>query len=542
MSQSSKTRVAIIGAGTGGLSLAIKLKQQLGYDNFTIFEKGHDVGGTWRDNTYPGCSSDVHMVWFSLSTDSHDWPHSHGYSPDIQAYWVGLTRKYDLYPRIRLHTKVSFATWDDNAKLYHIDLENVLTGEKDTFDAEVVVSAIGILEVPRYPSIPGLESFKGEMWHSARWNHEADLRNKKVAVIGTGASATQLVPCITEDPTVQVTEFCRTPNWLLPPVRVKYSKFHRWVFRNIPLVQRFSRFLTFCQSDLLYLMVFAGYPILRRIFRKVSENYIKSNAPAEYCDQLIPTFPIGCKRVIFDTGFLDALHRPNLSLIGDGIDKFVADGIVTKKGDKLPFDVIIFATGFAADKFPLDLRGTSGTIQEYFDEKDGPQSYLGTSYPDFPNFYTILGPNTGTGHTSVIFTNECQADYIIQLITPIIQRKVVTVEAKPEATDTYNEKIQKRLSASVFTGCHSWYRVGGTGKITNIFPGPTILFWLWLRKVNWDDYTGLGLEGWIERRRISRRKKILTLALAVILIGSGACFMFRIPGISKYLPRWKLGY
>ncbi|KAF9442531.1 FAD/NAD(P)-binding domain-containing protein [Macrolepiota fuliginosa MF-IS2] len=532
-------RVVIIGAGTGGLSLAIKLKQQLGYDNFTIFEKGHDVGGTWRDNTYPGCSSDISMVMYSLSTEKHDWSHSHGTSPSILSYWKDLTTKYNLYPRIQLNTAVTSVTWDDAMKIHRISLENVKTGEKWVSEAEVVVSAIGVLEVPRFAQIQGRENFKGETWHSARWPSDGGerLRGKKVAVIGNGASATQFVPCITEDPAVQVTEFCRTPNFFLPPVRIEYSATRRWIYRNIPFVQRFWRWLMYLRHELFYLLIF-GSGIMRYLSTKIATYYIKYVAPKEYHEQLVPKYTMGCKRVIFDTNFLEALHRPNLDLNWDGVDRIIEDGIITQKGEKISFDIIIFATGYAADKFPLKVHGIRGSIQDYFVENNGPQAYLGTTFPGFPNFFTILGPNTATGHTSVIFTNETQADYIIQLITPILTRHVATIEVKPEATEEYNEKIQKRLAGSVFVNCQSWYRVGGTGKITNIFPGATTLFWLWLRKPKWGDYTGLGLEEWLQRRQKNKMWNVVRWCVTLLLLLGAAAAVGVVLQRNGALPRW----
>lgn len=521
-----KPRVAIIGTGTGGLALAIKLKQQLGYENFTIFEKGDDVGGTWRDNVYPGCSSDIPMFFYSLSTDNHDWPHSHGSSTDIQEYWQTLAQKYTLYPLIQFNTKVTSAIWDDAEKVYHIYLEDVKTGEKREYEAEVLVSAIGVLEVPRYANIPGREEFKGELWHSARWNPKnVDMRNKRVAVIGNGASATQFVPRITEDPSVQVIEFCRTPNWMLPPIRTEYSSVRRWFNRNIPLVPLFFRWLMYLRTELFYMLIF-GSPFMRKISTKGAAYYIKSAAPKQYHEKLIPKYTLGCKRVIFDTDFCKALHRPNFDLNWDGVERITEDGVLTKKGEKIPFDIIIFGTGYRADEYPLQVRGVGGTIQEYFKDKQGPQAYRGTTYPNFPNFFTISGPNTITGHTSVIFTNECQADYIIQLIKPILERQVVTVEVKPEPTDVYNEKIQGRLSTSVFPNCQSWYRVEGSGKITNIFPGATTLFWLWLRKPKWQDYIGLGLEEWLDRRKKERRNKLWRWSAVLIILAVGVVYLW----------------
>lgn len=484
----SSPNVAVIGAGAGGLALAIALKRRLGYDNFTIYENASEVGGTWRDNTYPGCASDVAMPLYSLSTDLHDWTHTHGLQPAIHAYWIGLARKYELYPHIAFNHAVISAEWDSAAQVYRILTRNTITGEVKTVTANILISAVGILEVPKYASIRGVGEFKGEMFHSARWNETVKLSGKRVAVIGNGASATQFVPIISQDPAVQVIQFCRTPNWLMPYPRTEYSPLRRWLTQKIPFLMRFWRWMVFVEMEALYMAVFR-IAFLRKLVMKYSTNYIKKNAPAKDVKDLIPTYPMGCKRVLYDANYLAALRRPNLALNWDGIEAVTEVGIITKKGETIPFDVLIFATGFATDQYPIPVRGNKGTtIREYYEAEKGAKAYLGTSIPGFPNFFTILGPNTATGHASVIYTSEIQAKYITQLIKPILTQTVTSLEVKVDATDAYNDKIQARLSRSVFPQCNSWYRVGGEGKITNIFPGAAVTFWAWLRKVNWNHY------------------------------------------------------
>ncbi|KAF9009702.1 hypothetical protein BDQ17DRAFT_1421862 [Cyathus striatus] len=447
--------IAIIGAGIGGLACAIALRRQLGYENFKIYEKAADIGGTWRDNIYPGCSSDVGMDFYSLSTDLHNWKESHGSQEDILEYWRELTVKYGLYSTISFNSLIKSLDWNDAESKYYITIEDPKTGLTRVETANIVVSAIGGLEVPRYPNIPGLETFKGVMFHSARWRKDVDLRGKRVGVIGNGASATQFVPRITENPSVQVTEFCKTPNWFLPPMRMTHSNFRRILVGYVPFMARLMRFIAFMRTELFYLTIFAT-PFIRRSYTKLAKDYIISTAPEEYHDVLVPTFPLGCKRVIFDTNFLSALHRPNLKLDWNGIQSITEDGIITKKGEKYAFDVLIFATGFAADLFSLPVNARSQSIQEYFEKEKGPKAYLGTVIPGFPNFFTIFGPNTATGHTSVIFTNEVQVQYILQVIKPILDRKVLALEVTRQATDAYNEKSKSdfrvQYSLSVFRG------------------------------------------------------------------------------------------
>lgn len=347
MSARENKRIVIIGAGPGGISCAIALKRKFGFVDVTIFEKAHEVGGTWRDNIYPGCSSDVPMAFFTLSTELRNWKESHGSQQDIYEYWVSLVKKYSLYDHIILNRKVILAKWDDAAQAYDILTEDTVTGAQSRSTADILISAIGVLETPRLPTIPGLDGFKGEMFHSARWNPDVDLRGKRVGVVGNAASATQFVPCITEDPTVQVVQFCRTPNWLLPPIRKDYSLLRRRLFDLIPVLRRLLRWTVYFRFEMMYFGTFAN-GFIRNQLTKMATRYIKANAPEKYHDRLIPTFPLGCKRVIFNTNYLEALHRSNLKINYDGIATISDTGILTQKEEHIPLDVLILATGFAA--------------------------------------------------------------------------------------------------------------------------------------------------------------------------------------------------
>ncbi|KAJ7444509.1 hypothetical protein FB451DRAFT_1434419, partial [Mycena latifolia] len=469
--------IVIIGAGIGGVAFGIALRRQLRCNDFVIYEKASEIGGTWRDNIYPGASSDIGVHFYSLSTDLNpDWPSTHGSQQQTQDYWRKLTAKYDLYRNIVFNRRVVSAEWSGKEQLYTIISEDITSGARFSSTAKILISAIGVLEVPRFPSIEGVSSFKGEMFHSARWDTGVELRGKRVAVIGNGASATQFVPIISQDPTVQITEFCRTPNWFLPPIRADYSPAWKWTFRNIPLAMRVHRF---------------------HLYLRVAKDYIMKTAPEEELEHLVPSYDLGCKRMIFDTNFLAALHRPNLSLNWDGIESIVEDGIITQKGEKLPFDVIIFATGFTADRYALTVVGPEGkTVQDYYDSQGGPKAYLGTTVPGFPNLFMIGGPNTATGHTSFFLTEEIQINHIIKFVKPILDGLVSTFSVTTRATETYNEIIQARLARSVFVGCVSWYRSGGEGKVSSIFPGPMFLYQWWMRRPQWADYDVQGTEQW----------------------------------------------
>ncbi|KAJ7689781.1 hypothetical protein B0H17DRAFT_1291851 [Mycena rosella] len=511
--------VVIIGAGVGGLAFGIALKRQLRFTDFTIYEKAAEVGGTWRDNIYPGAASDVAVHFYSLSTDLNpDWSATHGSQPEMQAYWCKLARKYDLYRHIVFNRLVVSAEWNAKEQRYHVVTEDG-EGRRSSTTAKILISALGVLEVPQFPDIPGLALFEGKMFHSAKWDAGVDLRGKRVAVIGNATSAAQFVPIISQDPTVQVTQFCRTPSWFLPSMKSDYSPRWKWAFKHLPLVIQLHRFRMYLRSELFYLYVFHHASIRSNVTTQ-AKKYMTTTAPKADLVHLIPTYDLGCKRVVFDPNYLSSLHRQNLSLNWDGIESIYADGIITKTGDKLKFDVIILATGFVTNRFPLPIRGADGrTVQEYYDGEGCPKAYIGTTVPGFPNLFLLSGPNTATGHTSVIHTEELQVNYILKFVKPILSGVVSSFEVTPAATDRYNERIQDMLSRSVHVACSSWYRTGGDGPISSIFPGPGILFWWWTRRPRWSDYRVDAASGqrWNRILRQQKIRRLLIRALYLIL-------------------------
>ncbi|KAG1906692.1 uncharacterized protein F5891DRAFT_1003450 [Suillus fuscotomentosus] len=479
-------RVAIIGAGVGGLSQAIALKTKLGFHDFTIFEKASEVGGAWR-----GCSSDVQIHWYSLSSDLYPyWNKSHGLQPEIQAYWIDLSKKYNLYP--------------------HIAISSV---------AHVVISAVGILDAPRIPyEIPGVRKFQGVSFHSAQWPGSIDLRNKRVAVIGNASSGAQFVPSVSEDPSVEVVNFIRTPTWFTTRPHIPYSDTEKWIFANIPLAMRLHRAWIVFWFELHLIIRPSDRTLKKR--REAMTKYILNKAPSRYHDRMIPDYLPGCKRTVANSGFLDVLHRPNLTLNFDGIDNIAENGIITKTGEMLPFDVIVYATGFISDRYPMHVRGSNeATIQGYYDAHGGPTAYLGTAVPDIPNFYLLAGPNTGIP-ASTLFMEEVQVGYIHQLIEPVLSGSASSFTVEASHTDEYNAKVQERISRSVFMQCHSWARMNGTGKVYNPFPWAMTRWWLLLRKPNWDHYVAVGAEKWVRARRRKFVKNSLKCAAILTLLCS----------------------
>ncbi|KAI5119486.1 hypothetical protein M0805_009510 [Coniferiporia weirii] len=517
---SEQTRVVIVGSGIGGIAMAIALKRQLNFENFIIYEKSSDVGGTWRDNTYPGCSSDVGGHWYSLSTDPNpNWSMFYVLQPEIYAYWKSLINKYSLSDKVVLNTCVIHAVWDDVTQQYCITLRDEHTGVERKEYAEAIVSATGVLSKPSYPKdITGINNFDGPIFHSARWRHDVPLSGRRVGVIGNAASASQLVPRISTDPTVEVINFCRTPNWYIGRPNFAYSTWLKWTFSHVPFVLQIYRFLIALRYERGYSIFPNSNKLTQQLTRKAMTNYMKATAPKEYIDKLIPSYPPGCRRMLVDPGFLKALHRSNVSLVWDDVDSIVNKGIITKNGKTVPLDVIVLATGFDLESVHIDIEGREGkTLREYFKDHGGPTAYMGTTVPGFPNFFLLFGPNTATGHTSVIFSEEVQINYTIQLLKPIIEKKAKSFTVRAAPTDEYNELIQRRLGESVFASCTSYYRQGRAGKNFTVFPGPLTLFWWWLRRPRWADYETRGAERWIRERR--RRKLLRRLVTTLLFAG-----------------------
>ncbi|KAG0701966.1 hypothetical protein DFH29DRAFT_875500 [Suillus ampliporus] len=494
----SHRTVAIVGAGIGGLSQAIALKTKLGFHNFTIYEKGSEVGGVWR-----GCSSDVETHWYSLSSDLYPyWNKSHSLQPEIQAYWIKLSKKYDLYPHIAFNTRVFSAEWDDAKQHYTLVAEDVFSGKRTTSMAHVVISAVGILENPRIPyEIPGVRKFQGTSFHSAQWPGSIDLQNKRVAVIGNASSGAQFVPSISEDPSVEVINFIRTPNWFNTVPHIPYSDTEKWIFANIPLAMRLHR------AWIMFWFVFhSPVPPSDKALKKRREEFLRAHMLHSSRMQATRSFHFA----VANSGFLESLHRPNLTLNFDGIAEIVESGIVTNTGEMLPFDVIVYATGFIGEQYQMHVRGLNGvTIQGYYDTHGGPTAYLGTSIPDIPNFYLLCG--------STMFVEELQVAYNLQLIQPVLTGSVSSFTVKASSTDAYNAKVQERFSRSVLVQCHSSVRTNGTGKVFLFFPWAATVLWWWLRRPNWDHYVAVGAEKWERMRPIKAVKKTLKCTAVLTL-------------------------
>ncbi|KZV71882.1 FAD/NAD-P-binding domain-containing protein [Peniophora sp. CONT] len=513
--------IAIVGAGIGGLGMGMTLKRQLGFDDFVIYERDSDIGGTWSANTYPGCASDVRIHGYCYSNIlKPDWEKSRGSQPEILSYLLDVTEKYDLRTHCVFNTSVSKAQWDDLTSVWRITITNG-KGEVSFISAKVLVSAMGVLVEPNVPAFPGVNDFKGPTFHSARYRHDVDLHGKQIAVVGNGCTAAQLVPSISEDPTVNVTQYCRTPMWYVPGPHIPYSSFWKRVYATVPFAMRLHRIRSQTIHDLGWFLIGYRLPFMSAKAQKSLTRYIMAMAPKEYASKMTPDYAPGCRRIILDNDYLSSLHRPNITPVFHGVGSIAEDGIIGEDGVHRPCDVIIYATGFVVDKYRTEIRGRSGkSLDDFFEEQGGPTAYLGTTVPDFPNFMLVQGPNTTTGHASVIFSEECQFNYAIQLFKPILRGELESVAPTDGATTRYNDWLQARISSSVWTQCSSWYRAGGTGKIFSNFPGPLVLFWWLTLTPRWSDYDVRG-----------RRKDAWKRKRNMISILRGMCFLVAVAGL-----------
>ncbi|MDT5157764.1 MAG: hypothetical protein QOH51_2121 [Acidobacteriota bacterium] len=468
------TRIAIIGSGFSGLGTAIRLKQQ-GTDDFLIFERAEDVGGTWRDNSYPGCACDVqsHLYSFSFAPNP-DWTRSYSPQPEIWDYLKRCAHDFRLLPHIRFRHEVREATWDESAQLWRIETS------QGRYTARVLVLASGALSEPSMPVLRGLEAFEGKAFHSARWDHGYELAGRRVAVIGTGASAIQFVPEI-QPRVAKLHVFQRTPPWIMPRTDRALSTGERRMFRRFPLAQRAVRVSIYLLRELL---VFGFRHVrLARYFERLALRHLERSVPDPALRaRLTPSYRIGCKRILVSNDYLPALTRPNVELVSEGVAEVRAHSIVGGDGVERAVDAIIFGTGFRVTEPPIakHIRGREGqTLDAAW--AGSPQAHLGTTVAGFPNLFILLGPNTGLGHTSVIYMIEAQIEHLLNVVRYMERHGVAVLEPRQEAQAAYTAEVQKRMKGTVWTagGCASWY-LDRRGRNSTLWPDFT---WRFRRRV-----------------------------------------------------------
>jgi cation diffusion facilitator CzcD-associated flavoprotein CzcO len=464
------TQIAIIGSGFGGLGAAIRLRQR-GFTDFLIFERASDVGGTWRDNTYPGCACDVqsHLYSFSFAPNP-DWSRSYSPQPEIWEYLRRCARDFGVLPRVRFRHEVREAAWDERMQLWRIETS------QGTYAARVLVLASGALSEPALPELPGMETFEGRAFHSARWDHSYNLTGKRVAVVGTGASAVQFVPEI--QPLVsKLYVFQRTPPWVMPRTDRALGPGERRLFRRFPAAQRAARYALYLLRELLVLG-FRHVPLSKLVERLALRHLERSVPDAELRARLTPNYSIGCKRILVSNDYLPALTRPNVELVTCAVSEVRPHAVVGCDGVEREIDAIIYGTGFRVTDPPLagHVRGRGGsTLEEVW--AGSPRAHAGTTVAGFPNLFLLMGPNTGLGHTSVLIMLEAQIEHLLSALEHMRARGAAAVEPRAEAQAAYVEEVQKRMTGTVWTagGCASWY-LDRTGRNSTLWPDSTRRF------------------------------------------------------------------
>jgi len=480
-----KPSVAVIGAGLGGLCAGIKLKEA-GFDDVVILEKAAKVGGTWRDNSYPGCCCDVPVALYQFSfAPSLGWSHLFPRYNEIQKYTEDLADNFGLRPHLKLNEETKSAVWDDARAVWKIT-----TGAGKTYEANALVAALGQLNRPLMPDIAGRDSFAGPSYHSARWDHSVKLAGKRVAVIGSAASAVQIIPEIAKE-VKHLVVFQRTPNWVIPRLDRPITDEEKALMMTTPHVAMMGRDLVYQNADYLFWQAFSWTKEGRDAYTRVSLNHLAEQVPdPQLRKKLTPDYPIGCKRILIADDFYPALMRDNVVLETDAIARITPKGIETKSGTKHDVDVIVYATGFETTgwQWSVDVVGKGGVhLRDAWAET--PQAYLGITAAKFPNMFILYGPNTNLGHNSITFMLERQVEYTVKAIGAMHERNLAAMEVKQAAQDHFNRELQAALAKTTWADphCRSWYK-NAQGHITQNWSSHTRDYAKAVESVKWDDY------------------------------------------------------
>jgi cation diffusion facilitator CzcD-associated flavoprotein CzcO len=476
--------VLIVGAGFGGLGMAIRL-QDRGDRDFLVVERGHDVGGTWRDNTYPGATCDVPSQLYSYSfSPNRSWSRSFSPQPEIYDYLRDVARRAGVLDRFAFDTAMTSAVWDDDEALWRVDTT------RGTVTARTLVAAAGGLSEPRMPDLEGIDTFRGRIFHTARWNHDYDLAGRRVAVIGTGASAIQVVPQIAPK-VAHLDVYQRSAPWVLPRHDRAYSRLERLAFRHLPALQKVYRAGIYWNHEALVPMIFVN-PKAPGLAEKGALKHIREGIrDPQLRARVTPNFQIGCKRILVSNDYYPALDRPNVDLVTEPIARLTPEAVVTADGTVRRADAVIVATGFHAVDPPIarQVTGKHGETLAQVWARDGMAAYKGTTVQGFPNLFQIVGPNMGLGHSSMVFVIESQVTYIERALEAMRERGLATVEPSVSAQRAWNEDLQRRLARTVWTtgGCTSWY-LDEHGRNPTLWPRTTVVMRRLLSRFDIDAY------------------------------------------------------
>ena len=483
-------RVAIVGSGFAGIGMAIRLKQ-MGVASLTVYEAAGDIGGTWRDNDYPGAACDIpsHLYSFSFAPNP-SWSRTFGSQREILDYLKRCARDHGVEPLIRCNARVTKARFDDDARVWHLDIATAPDGSThETVEADVVIAANGPLSRPAMPGIAGIERFGGALFHSARWDHTYPFEGKTVAVIGTGASAVQFIPHL-QRRAARLCVFQRTPPWIMPRPDRTISPHAQGAFRWLPLAQQIARWMIYWRHEARALAFIVNTQWMQGPMRFSTSYLARRVQDPVLRAKLTPNYLLGCKRVLLSSDYYPALTQPNVDVVTTPIREIVEDGLVTDDGRHWPVDAIVCGTGFqVADAgAPFPIIGAHGADLDARWRANGPQAYLGTSIAGFPNFFMMIGPNTGLGHNSMVYMIESHMAYSARSLRRLCERGARTREVRETVEHAYNERLQNAFRGTVWmSGCRSWY-LSKRGRNTTLWPGFSFAFRRLTRRVKANHY------------------------------------------------------
>ncbi|MGH2975048.1 MAG: flavin-containing monooxygenase [Solirubrobacterales bacterium] len=466
MSKSRRPSVAVVGGGFGGVGAAVMLKRA-GYEDVTVFEKGERVGGVWQANAYPGAACDIPSHLYEYSFAPNAWSRRFSPGPEIRAYIEGVARRFGVLDRVRTGIEVTSSSWDEDRGKWRLETS------AGTHEADFLLTACGQLSVPKVPPMAGLESFEGPVFHTASWRRDVDLAGKRVAVIGTGCSAIQVVPAIQPE-VAQLDVYQRSPGWTLAKGDHEYSRLARAAFRRLPALRRLDRASIYAFQDLAA-AAFTRHRWLLPAFRLLGMRQIRAAiADPELRRKVTPTYEFGCKRVMLTDEWYPTLTRPNVEVVTERIDSVTPAGIRDATGVERAVDAIVLATGFASHDFvaPMEIAGSGGrTLADAWAEVA--RAYLGLSIPGFPNMFLLYGPNTNGGSGSVVNTLECGINHVLAALGEMEASGAERIEVRPEAAEAFDRELRDALAGTVWqSGCSNWY-VDENGNDPNNWP------WTW---------------------------------------------------------------
>ena len=478
---SQHVHIAILGAGFAGVGAAIRLLQS-GKRDFVVFERADEVGGVWRDNEYPGCACDVEAPLYSFSfAPNPNWSRLFAPQPEIFAYLRRCADEFGVRPYLRFGHAIESVRWDEAQKRWTIETS------KGSFTADVIIAGTGALSEPIIPQLPGRERFTGKAFHSAHWDHDHALAGRRVAVVGTGASAIQIIPNLQRE-VGKLLVFQRTPAWVVPRFDRAFGPRTQALFERLPISQKLLRASLYLRHESL-LVGFRNPAIMRLVERRVLAYLAHVVRDPDLRARLTPHFRLGCKRVLVSSDYLPALTQPNVEVVASAVRELVPEGIVDAEGRTHEVDTIVFATGFRVTDQPFSehVHGREGrTLAEVW--RGSPQAYLGTTVAGFPNFFLLTGPNTGLGHSSMLLMIEAQLELVLGALRELDRAGTRTIEPKPEVQRRFVDEVQRGGAGTVWTagGCQSWY-LDETGRNSTLWPWSTYAY---MRKAKFerDDY------------------------------------------------------